>query len=36
MESAGAVEIFGHSVEKFGLIYNQNLSDSGSSSFTDL
>ena len=36
MESAGAVEIFGHSVEKFGLIYNQNLSDGGSSSFKDV
>ena len=27
MESAGAVEIFRHSVEKFGLIYNQYLGD---------
>ena len=35
MESAGAVEIFRHSFEKNGLIYNQYLADGDSSSFTD-
>ena len=36
MESAGAVEIFTHSVEKCGLIYNQYLGDGDSSSFRDV
>ena len=38
MVSAGAVEIFRHSVEKYSLIYNQYLdpSDGHSSSFTDV
>ena len=36
LRSSGAVEIFRHSVEKYGLIYNQYLGDGDSSSFTDV